>query len=498
MKYIDKFLLLIISILTVGACNQEEFLNAEYYGGIVDENFLTVPSHAGPAVAGVYDVLSYKGTVWNRMNMGSSAADDIVEDHGDANWQNLINLDKYIWLPENGDIWKHWTSQYVGIQRANIVLNRLPSLDDINPDLKKRYLAEVKALRAYYYYNLVTAFGDVPLITTEIGYGDAINLERAPEADVWEQIITDLKEAGADLPDSYDANEDAGRVTRGMTNAMLSRVYLWQKDYSNAANAALAVINSPANYALEADYAALFNGISQYSKEGVFTAMRAANSEKQSIWSDYMDETNYMILWGPFRSWSWFYQPDTNFVRHNNTIEPGDYRIDTITYDVNYECYDLNNDGDCTNDVIYESPPGNIHLMKWVPVNVDLTTGLMWTGGYGNINRYLIRLSEVYLDYAEALVELGQAPQALQYINLVRNRANSTAVTTTDANELRDIILNERKIEFCFEGLRFFDLKRVGRLKEFLGPLGWKDHMVNFPIPQEEIDLTKMTQNPGY
>ena len=90
------------------------------------------------------------------------------------------------------------------------------------------------------------------------------------------------------------------------------------------------------------------------------------------------------------------------------------------------------------------------------------------------------------------------ALNAIEYINRVRRRANASDITTTNTQELLDIILNERKVEFCFEGKRFFDLKRVGRLKEFLGPLGWKDHMVNYPVPQEEIDLTQMTQNDGY
>ncbi len=81
---------------------------------------------------------------------------------------------------------------------------------------------------------------------------------------------------------------------------------------------------------------------------------------------------------------------------------------------------------------------------------------------------------------------------------MIRNRAHASDITTTSKEELLAIILMERKVEFCFEGKRFFDLKRVGKLKEFLGPLGWKDHMVNYPIPQEEIDLTSMSQNPGY
>jgi hypothetical protein len=502
MKYIYKIIILLVITLSLNGCNDDEFLTAEYYEGIVDVNFLTSPSHARPAVTGVYDVMSYKGTNWDKMILGSSGADDIVEQHGDANWASLIAIDQYRWVPEEqGDpkhIWKYWQAYYAGIQRANLVLEKLPPLEGLNESLKQRYIAEVKALRAYYYYNLVTAFGDVPLILHSQGYEDAINITRSPEADVWAQIITDLNDASAVLPDTYDSPDDEGRVTKGMANALLTQVYLWQKDWSKAEAAAKKVIESPAGYSLEPNYADLFNGVSENSTEAIFTAKRAAGAEVQSIWSDYIDETNYVVLWGPFASWSWFYQPDPDFVRNNTYVDATDYRLDTVTYDVINEKYDLNNDGDYDNDNIWHSPPGDIHMMKWIPVNVDLTTGAIWSGGYGYIDQIMIRLSEVYLDYAEALVHQGRGSEALIYINKVRNRGGSGDVTTTDQSELERIILNERKVEFCFEGKRFFDLKRAGKLSEYLGPLGWKDYMVNYPIPQEEIDLTQMVQNPGY
>jgi hypothetical protein len=284
-----------------------------------------------------------------------------------------------------------------------------------------------------------------------------------------------------------------------MTNALLDQVYLWQKDWAKAESFAKKVIDSPAGYSLEPNYADLFNGVSEYSTENVFTAMRAAGAQVQSIWSDYIDETNYVVLWGPFASWSWFYQPDTNFVRHNTYTDASDYRIDTVTYDVDNELYDINNNGDLTDDPTWTAPPGNIHLMKWLPVNTDLSTGKIWSGGYGYLDQVMIRLAEVYLDYAEALLQQDKnVSTAVEYINKVRRRGGASDITTTNKSELLDIILNERKVEFCFEGKRFFDLKRAGKLKEVLGPLGWKDYMVNYPIPQEEIDLTKMTQNQGY
>jgi hypothetical protein len=136
--------------------------------------------------------------------------------------------------------------------------------------------------------------------------------------------------------------------------------------------------------------------------------------------------------------------------------------------------------------------------MKYVPANEDLTNGKVWAGGLGWVHVHIMRYSEILLNYAEALVEQGQANTALPYLNSVRIRGGSSNITTTDKTQLLNIILNERKVEFCFEGYRFFDLKRAGKLQEFLGPLGWTEKNKVFPIPQSEIDITLMEQNPSY
>jgi len=129
----------------------------------------------------------------------------------------------------------------------------------------------------------------------------------------------------------------------------------------------------------------------------------------------------------------------------------------------------------------------------WVPGS---TTIEQW----GHNLRY-IRFAEVLLIAAEALNENGQSGTALTYLNMVRNRAGVDDITTTDQNELRDIILRERMLELAMEGNRFYDLVRTGKAQQFLGPLGFmtgKHELL--PIPQSEIDLSGgvLTQNPGW
>ena len=250
-KLIYLFSVLLVLQIAFFSCNEKEFLTPAYKDKIVDINFLTDPNHAGPAVIAIYDVLGFQGLfTWDRMIMGSSSSDETVEDHGDPEWADLINIDKFLWTPENNHIWEHWEANYTGIARANLVIEKVPALEGLNATLAVRYVAEAKALRALFYYNLVTAHGDVPLTLEPLSFEQAKNLTRTPESEVWDQIITDLKDARDVLPDTYPES-DLGRVTKGFANAMLSRGYLWTKEYDKAEAAALAVINSPANYDLE-------------------------------------------------------------------------------------------------------------------------------------------------------------------------------------------------------------------------------------------------------
>ncbi len=501
MKIQLKIYLTLIILGFIGhSCNEDEFLEHDYVNAVVSDNFLTIPSHADKAVVGMYNVLLYHGLYsFDRLILGSSAADEIVEDHNDPLWSQLIDLDKYRWKAENAFVWEHWTDNYTGIMMANSIVNKVPEIEGMDNVLGVRYVAEAKALRALFYYNLVTAHGGVPVFSEVLSPPAGRNITRASEQEVWDQILADLNDAVAGLPDAYEKADDKGRVTKGFANTLLSKAYLWQKDYTNAASTALEVINSPAGYALEAEYADLFNGVSEFSKERIF-GINFASGIEGSIWSRVEDVTNRWYMYGPFASWSWFYQTSRDFV--DAEVALGDTRMDTVTLDMrNGEKYDLNNDGVIdSKDKIPANPPVDTHLMKWVPFNQDLTnTGEVYLGNQGFVDILVFRYAEVLLNYAEALVELGRENEALPFINEIRIRAKLDKITTTSTSELRDIILHERKVEFCFEGKRFFDLKRVGRLEEFLGPLGFKKGIhENFPIPQTEIDLTKMEQNPGY
>lgn len=497
MKRINNIIIVIFSVLILSACS-ENFLDQEYKNALVDVNFFTSPSHAEEAVIGIYDVLGFEGQqILTRPLLGSSTADDVQEDHGDFSrvGTGMIELDKYTWHSTSRYIMDHWFSSYKGITRANYVIHKVHGIEGLDDNLANRYVGEAKALRALFYYNLITCFGDLPLITEPITVEDSKIKERDAGSEVWAQIVADLVDAAAVLPNSYGA-ADLGRVTKGFANAMLSRVYLWTNEYDKAAQAAQAVMNSPAGYALEENYADVFNGRAETGPESILDVMCAAG--KGSIWDTENNEVNRVIYTGPFFSWSHFMQPSRDFI--DNMFEDGDLRKQASVLDHRAgDQWDINNNGDFSDDKIPTNPPVDAHNLKYVPIDANLRSGSVWSGGLQTVNVHIVRYSEVLLNMAEALNESSDPDGALIYLNMVRNRAGLPSKTTTNQAELADIILHERAIEFCFEGYRFFDLKRAGKLSEVLAPLGFISGTNElFPIPQSDIDLSNIQQNPGY
>ncbi len=129
-----------------------------------------------------------------------------------------------------------WGSAYGIINRANTVLDRVPAIT-MDPTLRDRLLNETRFLRANAYFNLVRSFGDVPLVEHEVKSLDGLRVSRAPAADVYALIVSDLQQAAAGLPASYSGS-DVGRVTSGAARAMLAKVYLTRQDWANAAQTA--------------------------------------------------------------------------------------------------------------------------------------------------------------------------------------------------------------------------------------------------------------------
>lgn len=473
----------------------EEFVTKEFKNGVVDENFFQNSVHAEQALTAVYDIISEKGLYREAINvLGDAPSDDINEltgDNGDYGTYFRAASD-FRWNPSNNFSTARWYDAYKGVFRANILLEKLPEIE-MDGGLKARYEGEAKFLRALYYFNLVVAFGDVPFVTTVLSRDEYSELARTDRSVIFAQMESDLEDAAAVLP--VDAGDPVGRATKGAANGLLSRIYLYQDKWQNAASAAQAVI-SQGTYELVSseDYVNLFNGNLENSVESImeFQAVGLA----PGFWNN--SENFFSIHWSPVIGWANWFSPS---VGSYEQFEDGDIRRKASVLLVGVDPPDMiDTDGDGVQEVF---PSGNMRTTyfndascrKWLPEGKDMAQA---ANSNFDVNFHIIRYAEVLLNHAEAENELGNASSALASVNQLRVRAQVPELTETDQGALRQLIRDERRRELLFEGHRYFDLHRWRIAADVLGPLGYQVGRHEYwPIPTAELDLMpNLTQYP--
>ncbi|MCB0602221.1 MAG: RagB/SusD family nutrient uptake outer membrane protein [Saprospiraceae bacterium] len=487
MKSIYQCLILAGILLMIPLQGCQGLLEKKPLGELTSDNFFQNETHALWATNAVYNLLrNWEVHVFSYIGMTDIVSDDADKGStpNDANF--LLEIDDFTYDAGNLAMSTVWSGYFRGIYRANLAIENIPNID-MNENLKARYIAENKFLRAYFYFTLVQWFGDLPLILKPLS-PDEYKQPRVPAADIYAAIIQDLQDAAGVLPDSYPATE-TGRATRGAANAYLAKVYLTIGDFAKAEEYAMKVINSGV-YGLYPDYAKLFLPEGENSIESVFEVQSTA-LDIGGAGSQYNEVQGVRGV--PNLGWG-FNRPSDDLIAE---FERGDPRRDaTILY-----VGEVLPDGSA---YVQDNPEivGERYNQKaWVPEH---------TGGNGNGpgNIRLFRYAEVLLIAAEALNENGNTAQALTYLNMVRARARGGKavlpdVTLTDKTALRNAIWHERRVELGMEQHRWFDLLRQGRVDQVMAKLkpkftAGKNEL--FPIPQSEIDLSggQMTQNPGY
>ena len=365
--------------------------------------------------------------------------------------------------------------------------------DNIDFTGKDKIIAEAKFLRAFYYFELVKFFGDVPLVIDKrIGAEEVTQIERTPKADVYAQIESDLTSAISDL-DLISLIK--GRASKGAAQSLLGKVYLYQNKFSEAATAFDEVINSGA-YALINDYSQLFSVASENNSETVFdveytgaegggygclvclegNAGPGFQGIRQYVGPVYGDGNSYNLptqdLYDAFSSFD--SRREVTILDIEAFIAEQD-NPDLISYAIGAGGHT----GYYNNKYIKRQ--GEIGL----PDN-DLTSP---------VNYRVIRYADVLLMAAEAHFQTGNSSAAQGYVNQIRVRAG---VQPFPISSIEDIY-NERRLELACEGHRFFDLVRTGQAEQHIDGFVVGTHEL-FPIPQLEIDLAggNWSQNPGY
>lgn len=483
-------LLALPAIIGISGC-KKKFLDVPPQGQTPSQQFWQSQSDATKAVNAMYaNLRSWTEAAFAPIAVESLGSDDAEKgsDPSDATFMN--DFDNFTATSTEGQLNDFWNGQYQEINLCNQVLDNIPAIS-MDASLKARYLLEAKFLRAYSYFRLVRAFGDVPLRLHIPKDASKYNLARTPKAQVWAAIEQDLNDAAAGLPPSY-TGADVGRATKGAALSLHAKVAMYQGKWADVKNYTDQVINSGI-YSLFPNYEKLFREENENSSESIFeiqcTLLPNNPGASNSQYAEVQEVRGVGLNGG---GWG-FNVPTQDLV---NEFEPGDPRLNaTIIFR-----------GSTTveGDAIPNSVPNPMYSYK---AYVPFSTYVSWAPHGAQQNIRVIRYADVLLMNAEANNELGNTAAALTSLNKVRARArggnNSILpdVTTTDKTALRNAIWHERRVELAMEFDRYFDVIRQGRAAQVFGPKGWKAGKNEvWPIPQIEIDLSagKLTQNPGY
>ncbi|RRB09354.1 RagB/SusD family nutrient uptake outer membrane protein [Larkinella rosea] len=422
------------------------------------------------------------------------------------------NMDQFLITDYNyGNAYGVWNDNYIGINRANQVIDNVPTIS-MDETLKQRYIGEAKFLRAMYYFHLATLFGNVPLVLQTAVVGD--KPASATQAQVWAQIEKDLTEAATGLPTTY-GNTDLGRATKGAAFALLARAYFQQKKYTESLVPLqwLAEGDGKTIYALMPNYRDNFLITSENNKESVFEWQFELNPAEYTDDDTETPNQNYGtsiaqffgpsgIGWSDGEAQRWV----TREFNESTTTGARDPRLAASFL---YDSTDVRGPA-------FTQIYGQTFLQRYGTNNQRVWFRKFqndhWKNeeGYRSPNNWrYIRYADVLLMYAEALNATGKTAQAYAYVDQVRQRAGLAKLSTVKPGLSQAQFLNqlkhERVTELSGEGHRWNDLARWGDL----GPqLANRDPAFStfvkgkselLPIPQTDRDLNPaLTQNPGY
>jgi len=542
MKQSKIFFVLVYSImfLNLNCCDVSklELVNPNV---LTSEIYFKTETQVQQAVNAVYAEMQthglYQRTIFYAMD--NMAYEQVMNPAAEADKMQYSN---FTFDANHGAIGEYWKNCYTGINRANFVINNEEAINKIPVGLmslakKNKYIGEAQFLRALYYFLLVTRFGDIPLYLGDPA--EEKGLPRTPKAEIWAQIEIDLNSAAEKcFPKNLEEN---GRATSGAAWALLGKAHLFQANASNdqadyiaAKNAFLHVINDIENYALEDIYADNFKEETEHGLESIFEVEFNPELGVNDIWSSDGSGLNE----GTFRAmeygcFNWYnVTPIGDLVEEFETLADNGVKADPRLGYCIYQTGDLYNNGADTvminNDTIrfWDGKTEVWYRYGWRKYQNYYKQKSESYNYYSGINTKVIRFADVLLMMAEVENELGNIPEAIDYLNQVRNRADvmmpnydtpamDAIYPVSNKEQLRIVIEHERKIELCSEQVRFNDLVRWRRLEAFIrevlpGVVEFRRDAVNFdpaihylwPIPQAEINsnpaITEDDQNFGY
>lgn len=489
----NKIIVTFIFLVLTGCA---DFLTEELQGTYSNATFYKTETQALLALTGVYNSASFISTNNDLWVFGDVASDDAIKGGLAGDQSDVQFIDEFNYSRNNGAIEGIWKHYYEGISRANYLLYYGADIE-MDPVIKARILGEAKFLRAYFYFNLVNIFGEIPLKLKPPINPDEISKATATTAVVYAQIEKDLTEAIAVLDPAYTGT-NLGRATKGAALGLLSKALLYQQKW-NEVLTTISAIDALGLYSLQAVYKNNFLDSTQNNTESLVELQHISGQGIGSYLNQYFS---------PSKDNGYFFDvPLQDFVDEfevtlADVLDPRlDYTVGRVGQKwVNGEDFDP-----------AWSPTGflqkkNVQPKKNAPIIGD-----------ANLNYVYLRYADILLMKAEALNETNQSALAVEPLNAVRKRARESYlfdidligygavppdllpdIISTNQETVRDAIRHERRVELGFEFHRFFDLARYGKqAAEFaLAGTGFTYETNRyFLIPQSELDTNPLINN---
>ncbi|RAV98929.1 RagB/SusD family nutrient uptake outer membrane protein [Pseudochryseolinea flava] len=524
-----KIYIAIVTMFLINtSCNNNE-LDIENPNQITTQQFWRTAADAELSVNAVYSTL-HRASMCRWMQFITIVRSDEAFSTSPAPWIrnyfDLFNYQNY----NDGLITGLWADCYIGINRANQVLDRVPAID-MDETLKQRLLAEAKFLRGTFYYTLAQHFGNVPIFLNASKPTDYP--PTSTQEEVYAQAATDFNEATGALPVSYDDN-NRGRVTKGAAYAMLGKTYMQMRNYTAAKTALEWLVEGEGKsiYTLVPNYRDNFLEATENNSESVFEWQYAVNPNDafdndagDGNPANTPDKLNYGSSLPPFfaprpigftdgQAKRWVIH---EMLEENQTNGQRDPRIEasflydstdvrgpefTMVYGQTWASHTEYSDDE--NDPIGVATNRTVYLRKFL--NDATMNGEVFHSG--NNYRYL-RYADVLLLYAEALNRTSQTASAYKYVDMVRQRAGLATLTSAKPNlsddEFLEQLKHERITELAGEGHRWEDLSRWGDLGPELADrdAAFENFVVGkhelLPIPLYDLDINpNLKQNPKY
>lgn len=441
MKRYNLILISLLIVSTFWSC--DDFLDEEPVDSITGEFAITDLQSAQAAIDGLYDQLNsfYSDNVM--LERLSSMCDE--QNERDPGQLSFNTLD-----PTSPEVMIAWDGNWGVIFSANNIINKLLEISSLSTEQKNKFIAEARFVKSLEYLLLMQFFGEVPW-QNSTDFRVLKDLSRTPVVEIYDNIIRDLKHAEQWLPDSYDAvGGSRARIIKPAATALLARIYLYQDNWVEAEKKATEIIENP-----------LFSLLPEY----------------QNVFKDNSEESilEHVILEEQGNTIAEVFLPSS--LGGFNAIIPTRKIIDAFENE------------DLRKDLIINSEDNDFFVSKYKELGT-------------NQEIKILRLAEMYLIRAEARVQQGDLSGSSEDLNVIRARAGLEKTIANDKTSLLSAIEQERFIELSFEGHRWIDLVRTGRVDEVMSsfnPSTWQSRARLLPIPITEIELNpNLTQNPGY